>query len=79
MGDCPEVENKSYLPVMVFNNEAEQRNLNKYHWFVQLNLVPLISQKILTISIPNFNIILRDIFGLHLFTGSGNRKVYTDS
>ena len=39
----------------------------------------LISQKLLKISIPNFNIILRDIFGLHLFTGSGNRRVYTDS
>ena len=25
------------------------------------------------------NIILRDIFGLHLFTGSGNRRFYTDS
>ena len=24
-------------------------------------------------------IILRDMFGLHLFTGSGNRRVYTDS
>ena len=63
----------------VFQGKDGPRNFNKYHWFVQLNLVPLISQKILTISIPNFNIILRDIFGLHLFTGSGNRRVYMDS
>ena len=64
---------------LVTRNGNRRRNFNKYHWFVQLNLVPLIPQKILTISIPNFSIILRDIFGLHLFTGSGNRKVYTDS
>ena len=27
----------------------------------------------------NFNILLRDIFSLYLFTGSGDQKVYTDS
>ena len=27
----------------------------------------------------SLSIMLKDIFGLHLFTGSGNRRVYTDS
>ena len=39
----------------------------------------LISQKLMKILIPNFIIILRDIFSIHLFTGGGNRRVYTDS
>ena len=59
----------------------EHRNIInlKYHGLVKINLVPLIPLKLMKISIPNFNILLRDIFGFHLFTRSGNRRVYTDS
>ena len=41
--------------------------------------ISFISQKLLKILNSNFSIILRDILGLHLFAGSGNRMVYTDS
>ena len=41
----------------------------------QLSTFSLISQKLMKISIPNFNTILRDIFSIHLFTGSGNRRL----